>query len=121
MAKKDFTQVNTGRVYDAIAEVTQEAQEVQDTQQKRQKRKELKTYTEDETQEILETMQTSGRKGCKLPRVNMAFSPANYEYINIMARVRGEGMTAFVNHIVDEHRAAHQDIYEKAIEFRNSL
>ena len=45
MAKKDFSQVNTGRVYDAIEEATAEAPneaeaaEVQDAQEVKQKRK----------------------------------------------------------------------------------
>lgn len=111
MAKKDFTQV-----YDVIANATaQEEQEVSN------ERKPRRGYTAQEAQEILSTMQTSGRKGIKLPRINLAFSPENYEYVVTMSRVRGENLTQFINKVIAEHREAHGEIYEKAIEFRNSL
>lgn len=117
MAKKDFSKVNTGRVYDAIAAATaeQEPQEAQET------RKERKTYTEEEAAEFLRTGRTSGRKGVKLPRINLAFLPDVYEYIQIMSRVRGESMTDFVNIALRQHMEEHHELYDKAIEFRNSL
>ncbi len=106
MAKKDFTQVNN-----VIAQATVE----------QGKRKPRKEYTEQEAAEIAETMQTTGKKGVKLPRINLAFSPSNYQYIEIMSRVRGENLTQFVNKIIAEHKEQHGDIYEKAQEFINSL
>ena len=106
MAKKDFSQVN-----DVIAQATVE----------QGKRKPRKEYTEQEAQEIAETMHTTGKKGIKLPRINLAFSPSNYQYIEIMSRVRGENLTQFVNKIIAEHREQHGDLYEKAQEFINSL
>lgn len=106
MAKKDFSQVN-----DVIAQATTE----------QGKRKPRKEYTEQEAAEIAETMHTTGRKGVKLPRINLAFSPSNYKYIEIMSRVRGENLTQFVNKIIQEHREQHGDIYEKAQEFIDSL
>ena len=106
MAQKDFSQVNN-----VIAQVTAE----------QGKRKPRKEYTEQEAAVIAETMQTTGKKGVKLPRINLAFSPSNYEYIEIMSRVRGENLTQFVNKIIAEHKELHRDLYDKAIEFRNSL
>lgn len=106
MVQKDFMQVR-----DAIAEATA----VQGT------RKPRKEYAGEEAREIAETLQTTGKKGVKLPRINLAFSPANYEYINTMARVRGENLTQFVNKIIAEHKEQHRDVYDKAIEFRKSL
>lgn len=117
MAKRDLTKINTDPVYNKIAEATAE----QETQEKPVKRKERKTYTEQEKQEIMETLKTSGRKGCKLPRINLAFSPALYEYVSIMSRVRGETLTAFVNLAIKEHMENHKDLYDKAKEFRSAL
>ena len=107
MAKKDFTQVNTERVYSTINDAT--------------KGKERKTYTPAETEEFTEAMKTRGRKGTKLPRINMAFSPTNHDYIMVMARVTGQTATSFVNEIVDQYREEHQDLYQKAQEIINSL
>ena len=122
MAKKDFTNINTNRVYSTIAEATAEpAQEAEEVQEEHKTRKERKTYTEQEAAEIIQSMNTSGRKGIKLPRINLAFSPANYEYIETMARVRGQNLTEFINYVIDQHRADHQDTYKKALEFRDSL
>ena len=106
MAKKDFSQVNN-----VIAQATVEPG----------KRKARKEYHGEEVREIQETLHTVGKKGCKLPRINLAFRPQVYEYIRTMSRVRGEDMTTFINKILTEHMEAHRDIYEKAIEFKNSL
>ena len=128
MAKKDFSSVNTGRVYGAIAEATaepeQEAAEVLQeaaAQEKPAKRKTRKTYTEQEAAEIMQTLKTTGRKGIKLPRINLAFTPELHAYITTMSRVRGENLTEFVNYVLRQHMEEHRDIYEKAIEFKNSL
>lgn len=115
MAKKDFTQVNTGRVYNAIAEATQEPQQIGRGMSHR------KEYTPEEALAFMQEMKTTGRKGVKLPRINLAFAPDVYEYIQTMSRVRGETLTAFVNLAIREHMQEHADIYEKAIEFKNSL
>lgn len=106
MAKKDFSQVN-----DVIAQATTE----------QGKRKPRKEYSAQEAAEIAETMHTTGKKGVKLPRINLAFSPSNYKYIEIMSRVRGQNLTEFVNMIIAEHKENHGDLYEKAQEFIDSL
>ncbi len=106
MAQKDFSQV-----HNAIAEATA-------AQGQRKPRKE---YTAEEAAEIAETMQTTGKKGVHMPRINLAFSPRNYKYIKIMSRVRGENLTQFINKIIAEHAEEHADLYEKAQEFIDSL
>lgn len=117
MAKKDFSKVNTERVYGVIAEATAE----QEIAEEPKTRKPRKTYSEQEAAEIMQGLKTSGRKGLKLPRINLAFAPDVYEYIQIMSRVRGESMTEFVNIALRQHLEEHRDLYDKAIEFRNSL
>lgn len=122
MAKKDFSQVDTGRVYDMIAEATAEPeQEAQEKQQKKTAHKPRKMYSAQEAQEFKEQMKTSGHKGVKLPRINLAFAPDVYEYIQIMSRVRGDNLTAFVNLALRQHMKEHGDLYEKAKEFRDAL
>lgn len=106
MAKKDFSQVDN-----VIAAVTAE----------QGARKPRKEYTEQEAREIAQTLHTTGKKGVKLPRINVAFTPDNYDYIVCMSRVRGENLTQFINKIIAEHMEQHSEIYQKAIEFKNSL
>jgi len=122
MAKKnDFSQINTGRMYDQLAEATAEPAQDQEIEKALPGRKKRKTYTEEETEALLQTMKTAGHKGLKLPRINVAFAPDVYNYITIMAQVRGQSATQFINHVLRLNMEQHQDIYQKAIEFRNSL
>ena len=67
-----------------------------------------------EAAERASLMRTQGRKGCKLPRINMAFTPENYEYIRVLARITGKSMTEFTNCICDEYREKHHDLYDQA-------
>lgn len=117
MAKKDFSKVNTAPIYEAITEATAEAEPMQE----KVKYKDRRTYTADEAREAMETLRTNGMKGVKLPRINLAFTPSNYDFVQTMARVRGETMTDFVNHIMSEARERHADLYEKAISFRDAM
>lgn len=106
---KDFGNIDSSNLFDTLAEATAEG------------RKPRRTYNEAQAQEYMEAGSTTGRKGLKLPRINLAFTPSNYEYIKTMARVRGESLTEFVNAVIEESKEKHEDIYNRAIEFRNSL
>ena len=117
-SKKDFTTANTGRVYGAIAEATAAPDQ---TQEEQQTRKERKTYTEQEQREFMEAGKTKGRKGCKAIRINMAFTPEVHEYIKVMARVRGESITDFVNAVFARHMADNAETYQRAKEFMESI
>ena len=64
---------------------------------------------------------TQGRKGCKAHRFNMAFTPKAYDFITCMARVRGETVTAFVNHLIEKTMDDNQEVYQQALKFRDSL
>jgi hypothetical protein len=107
MAKKDFSQADPGALYQSIAQATAEKGE--------------RIFTEEEKVEMLQSMKTRGQKGVKLPRINVAFSPEVYDYVTTMAQVRGQSITQFINHILKQNMEANMEIYEKAIEFRNSL
>lgn len=58
-------------------------------------------------------MRTQGRKGCKAPRINMAFSTENYEYIRLCSRATGMSLTDYTNAVIDAYRKEHPEIYEK--------
>ena len=47
---------------------------------------------------------TQGRKGLKLPRINMGFSPENHDWLRLRSRQRGMTITEFVNEILDRER-----------------
>lgn len=117
MAKKDFSNVKTAPIYEAITEATAEAEPMPE----QIKYKDRKTYTADEARAAMEQLHTHGMKGVKLPRINLAFTPSNYEFVQTMARVRGETMTDFVNYIMAEAREKHADLYEKALAFRDLM
>ncbi len=119
-SKKDFSTLNTGRVYNAIAEATAEpeAQEVQQAQEQPEARV---RYTEAQKAEYLNTGKTRGRPGIKMARINMAFTTDNYEYIKTMSTVRGQTITDFVNHIIKQSREDNAEVYEQAKAFKKAF
>ena len=71
------------------------------------------------TQEERETIDpisktTQGKKGQKLPRINMAFSPENLEHIQIMGRVMGCSATEYVNRLIAADREQRGEIVTQA-------
>jgi len=115
--KKDFTKTKD-RIQNTIAEATQEIMDAPVEQKTPKAYKERKTYSEQDAQEYLNAHSSAGRKGLKLPRINMAFIPENYDYIQTMARVRGETLTDFVNRIITASREENTELYQSAVEFR---
>lgn len=63
-----------------------------------------------------ESLNTQGVKGAKLPRINMAFSEANYEYISVISKLSGLTMTQFVNRILDADRQENAETLKQAKE-----
>lgn len=117
--KKDFSNIDLSPVYANITEAIAEdpGQDPSGTH----KRKPRKTYTEEEKAAALNSQQTTGKKGIKMPRINLAFTPDNYEFIKVMAQVRGQTQTAFINEILTIARENNADLYKKAIAFRNNF
>ena len=118
MAKKDFTAAN--KAFDALAEAVQLPGQLE-IDAAGNIRKDRKTYQQDEAAAFTAQGKTSGRKGLKLPRINVAFAPDLYEYVRTMARVRGETLTDFVNDVLRQSMTENAEIYAKAIEFKNSI
>ncbi len=115
--KKNFDEINTSNVFaeqiqEAIAEPAPEPIPRQHRDQ---------APTQEIIDQAREQGRTQGRKGCKMHRFNMSFSPKAYQFISCMARVRGETMTSFVNHLVEKCADDNAEIYQQALKFRDSL
>lgn len=86
-------------VYGTVIGSTQEVQQEQEVQR---------------SEAVPEAMQTQGRKGAKLPRINMAFTPQNLEYLRIMAGLRGQSVTRYVNTLVEQDMELNRAVYDTA-------
>lgn len=116
MAKKDFRSVNTGNVYDTIAEATADP-----VPQTIPSRKRDTPPTEEEIQLAREQRRTRGRKGVKMLRINMAFTPEIHEYIRTMAQVRGQTVTQFTEAVFRKSMEDNAEIYEQVKAFQKIL
>lgn len=103
MSKKSFKNDNPALAFISVDSDsnTQKVQDARDTQ---------------EVQYVQETHPTQGKKGKKLPRINMAFSPENLEYLQLISRLEGISITQYVNNLVAKDRADKSDIVDKAKE-----
>lgn len=97
MAKKTFNNPVTPYYATIEAEVTQEAQDEYNARN------------------------TQGKAGMKAERINMAFSPANYEFLRTMAGLHRMTITKYVNHLIEEERKRSADLYQKAKDLMNNL
>lgn len=70
--------------------------------------------TKEEVKKRQSEMKTQGRKGCAQKRINMAFTPENYEFIRVMSKVTGKTMTQFANLIMSAYRKEHPEIAKLA-------
>lgn len=99
--KRDFGQIDSGRVYEAISKAqNKKGQKVAASPAEQEQRK--------------AALKTQGKKGCKAVRINMAFTPDNHEFIKVMATVTGRSMTEFTNLVVERYRQEHPEIFEDA-------
>lgn len=109
-----FSQVNTQPQY-KVKETIEEA--TQDVKKRRPRRE----PSEEEKAELLQGLHTKGFKGVRLPRVNVGFTADNYEYITVMCNAAGMTATEFINKLIESHKEAHADTYQKAANFRDLL
>jgi hypothetical protein len=100
MATKGFKDAaNAQPVYSTIIGAAQDVQKAEEEQK---------------ALDAQEALSTRGLKGVKLPRINMAFTPSNLDFIRIMAAIRGQSMTQYVNSIIERERLENGDAYQKA-------
>lgn len=83
--------------------------------------KEHKPATATEKARREAAMNTRGQKGCKLPRINTAYSTPNYHFVKVMSKASGRTMTKFINYIVDIYRQEHEKEFKQAQAFIRKL
>ena len=90
---------------------------------KKDREKYIKALSEEknQTQEAYDARNTQGQAGKKADRMNMAFSPANYEFMRVMAGIHKMTITKYVNHLIEEERKRSADLYEKAKALMDNL
>lgn len=79
-----------------------------------QQRKPRRTPDAQEAQQALDNLKTQGQKGVKAPRINLAFTPANYDFVHVMSRIRGQNMTQFINDVLAAERDRNGEAYQQA-------
>ena len=82
------------------------------------------TASPQEQAEQTAEFRTQGCKDCKAVRINMAFTPDNYEFIKVMAKATGKSMTDFANDVITAYRNEHPEFLEQArgfLQFVNSV
>ncbi|MCL2775598.1 MAG: hypothetical protein FWD71_19970 [Oscillospiraceae bacterium] len=109
MPNKNFKDINNPAM--AYISNTQDVQEelneqdVQDTQVAYNTQRAPGAHNVQNTQRI---------KGQKLPRINMAFSPGNLEYLQIISRIEGVSITEYVNRLIIIDRSSRESEIKKA-------
>ena len=115
--------LNTNEVYAAIERVTawpvEEVEEIEEAPKR--KNKERRTPGVREAKQRMTTGKTQGVKGLKSPRINLALTTPNYEYVKIMAGASGLTMTEFINGCIGAHRESHHALYNKAKSCRKAF
>jgi hypothetical protein len=109
MAKKDFKSAAATRFMSTGTQELQQAHEPHDPHEPHDEQEpheveqlqvsEAASHTRPATSPT-----TQGRKGMRLPRINMAFSVENLEYLNLVGRLDGISSTAYVNRLIDADR-----------------
>jgi DNA-directed RNA polymerase subunit F len=67
-----------------------------------------------DTQEVQQVRRTQGKKGQKLPRINMALQTSNLEYLQLISRIEGKSITEYVNNLVEQDRQRNAARLEEA-------
>lgn len=115
-AKKDFSKMKTGGVYEILEEATTDP-----APQPIPRRKTGTPPTREEIDLARAQGKTQGRAGVKALRINMAFSPEVHDYIRTMARVRGQTVTQFTEAVFRKSMEDNAETYEQAKAFQETL
>jgi hypothetical protein len=106
--KKDFSNINTGRVFGAVEQATHDTGK-------------NPKASPAEVKARKEAMQTQGRKGCKATRINLAIKPSNHEFVKILASATGKSMTEIINTLIEAYRMEHPEMMEQARGFLDTI
>lgn len=80
-----------------------------------------KEYSEAESLEAMETLKTSGKKGVHLPRMNLAFKPSNFNYLQDMSSFYGVSKTEYINQLIEDDHKKNKKVYEELLTFRSRV
>ena len=120
--KKNFDNVNLSDLVDVVSSVEDVVSGGDEMEEEERRGKTGQTTaSEEEQEERKRNMQTQGRKGCHMTRINMAFTDENHDYIKVMARVSGKSMTEFVNWVLEQYRSEHGELYDEAKSIINRM
>ena len=79
-----------------------------------------KTAAPEEKAEREAEGRTQGRKGCKAPRINLALTSDNWEFISKWKG--GQASTKFINKIIETYRKEHtNDLIKEQEEYLNQM
>lgn len=116
MAKNDL-QITTGRSRKSVTDKTavgsaaQKAANGRGQQARASEEEQAKRRSEGRTQ---------GRAGCRMGRLNMAFSPENEAYLQALKEATGYNKTKLVNSIIDKYREDYADILPRLRELKKA-
>ena len=112
-AKKDFSKLEE-RIGSVMDVVSQSIQPKEDTPSPGSQKKPRKTYTEEEARKLMNQGKSQGLGNVKMPRITMAFTPANYDAILLLSSVYHMTYTKVVNTILDKYREDNKSLLESA-------
>lgn len=120
MAKDFTTNLSANNAF--VAAMTQATQDTTESAGDTKKaRKPRKTYSEKQTKQLLTSMETRGRKGIKLPRINVALRPDLLDYLKIMSESCGYNMTEYINILLEADKKKNDSLYRKTKSNRNRI
>ena len=73
-----------------------------------------RTYTQEEQLAYQNELRTGGRKGCKAPRINLAFAPDVLDYVRIMSRLYDQSITKYIDSVLRSDMEKNAAIYQEA-------
>lgn len=104
MSPKDFKRLGSA----AMAFISQDAQKEQEEQNVQDELEE-----QEDREELPISKLSQGKKGKKLPRRNIAFSPQNYEYLTIVRGLEGVTCSEYINRLLIADRNARKDFIDQ--------
>lgn len=112
MSKQNPQEDTQQETQEVIQETKQEV--IQDkAQQNAQQDTQEVACNDEQVKSERRTVRTQGRKGKKKPRINMAFEPDIYEYIQKRAVKEDKSLTQYVNDVLYEKMMAQKKRYKK--------
>ena len=105
----------------AKASKTNKAAKTAKAQDKEEAITDNETLEDQEVFDASEERHTQGRKGMKLPRMNIALTPSQFDFVRVMSRIQGISMTNYIGYLISKEMKNNADVYQKAKELIDSV